>query len=101
MVRVLGTIYNMDMINLESTQTVPLTVTANGTIRIKGSRVTLDSVIHHFKLGATPEEIALKFPTLALVDIYATITYYLSRKNEVEEYLKEQDIVAEETRAFI
>jgi hypothetical protein len=51
-----------------------LKLTQNGTIVVEGTRVTLDSVVHHFKLGATAEEIAQKFPFLQLADVYAAIT---------------------------
>lgn len=79
------------MATLEETQTVPLALTEDGTIHIKGSRVSLDSVVHHFKLGATAEQIAHKFPSLDLADIYAAITYYLNHRETVEEYLRQQE----------
>jgi uncharacterized protein (DUF433 family) len=89
------------MITLDATQTLPLTMKEDGTIRITGSRVTLDSIIHHFKIGSTAEEIAQKFPSLKLADIYATITYYLNHQEKVEEYLQGQEAEAEKVRAFI
>ena len=79
------------MTTLETTQTVPLTLIEDGTIRITGSRVSLDSIVHHFKLGATPEQIAHKFPSLQLAYIYAAITYYLNHREAVEEYLRQQE----------
>ncbi len=85
-------VYNIyGMTTLDTTQVVPLTMTEDGTIRITGSRVTLDSVVHHFQLGATAEEIAHKFPSLNLADIYAVITYYLNHRESVEEYLQQQE----------
>lgn len=54
------------MVTLEETISMPLVVTEQGTIRIKGSRVSLDSIIHHFKLGATAEQIVESFPSLSL-----------------------------------
>jgi uncharacterized protein (DUF433 family) len=80
------------MMTLETTQTVPLTLTEDGTIRIKGSRVSLDSIVYHFKLGATAEQIAHKFPALELADIYAAITYYLNHRETVDEYLRQQEV---------
>src|SRR5205823_4576432 len=79
------------MMTLETTQTVPLTLTDEGTIRITGSRVSLDSIIHHYDLGATAEQIACKFQGLRLADIYAAIAYYLSHRGAVEEYLRQQE----------
>lgn len=58
------------MVGLEETISMPLVVTEQGTIRIKGSRVNLDSIIHHFKLGATAEQIVQSFPSLSLCDVY-------------------------------
>ena len=79
------------MTTLENTQTLPLRLTKDGTIRIAGSRVSLDSIVHHYKLGATAEQIAQKFPALDLADVYAAITYYLSHQETIEEYLRQQE----------
>ena len=38
--------------------------------------------------GASPEEILLRYPTLSLEKIHATILYYLAKKEEVEAYLE-------------
>ena len=83
------------MVALEETLSVPLTVTEHGTIRVKGSRVSLDSIVHHFKLGATAEQIAQSFPSLNLGDIYAAIAYYLAHREAVEEYLEQQEAEAD------
>ena len=80
------------MTTLEKTQTLPLRLTEDGTVRIASTRVSLDSVVHHYKLGATAEEIAQKFPSLDLADVYAAIAYYLKHTDEVEEYLREQEV---------
>jgi uncharacterized protein (DUF433 family) len=88
-------IINSIMVALEETINVPLTVTEQGTIRIKGSRVSLDSIIHHFKLGATAEQIVQSFPALSLGDIYSSIAYYLTHRQEIEEYLQQQEIEAD------
>lgn len=79
------------MVTLEETINVPLTVTEHGTIRVKGSRVSLDSIVHHFKLGATAEQIVQSFPSLSLGDVYSSIAYYLTHRPEVEEYLQQQE----------
>ena len=79
------------MSTLETTIRTPLTQWEDGTIRITGSRVPIDTVIYHFKLGATAEEISYKFPSLGLADIYGAIYYYLTNRGEVEEYLRQQE----------
>ena len=82
------------MVALEETISVPLAVTEHGTIRIKGSRVSLDSIIHHFKLGATAEQIVQSFPSISLGDVYSSIAYYLTHRQDVEEYLQQQETEA-------
>lgn len=43
---------------------MPLAVTEKGTINIKGSRGSLDSIIHHFNLGSTAEQFVQRVPSL-------------------------------------
>jgi uncharacterized protein (DUF433 family) len=89
------------MATLETTIVLPLTLTEDGTIRITGTRVSLDSVVHEYNQGATPEEIAVSFPALRIEDIYAAITYYLNNHEQVEEYLRQQEVDAEAIRRRI
>ena len=83
------------MVALEDTISVPLAMSDEGTIRIKGSRVSLDSVVHHFKLGATAEQIVQSFPSLNLGDVYSTIAYYRTHHEEIEKYLQQQEAEAD------
>jgi len=83
------------MVSVEETIATPLVVTDQGTIRIKGSRVSLDSIVHHFKLGATAEQIAQSFPSLSLGDVYSSIAYYLTHRPEIEEYLASQESMSD------
>lgn len=80
---------------LEETISMPLVVTEHGTIRIKGSRVSLDSIVHHFKFGATAEQFVQSFPSLSLGDVYSSIAYYLTHRQEIEAYLEEQETAAD------
>jgi uncharacterized protein (DUF433 family) len=66
---------------------VPLKADAEGTIRVAGTRLTLDTVVAAHHEGATPEEIAQRFPGVSLPDVYAVIGYYLRYRDEVEAYL--------------
>lgn len=59
------------------------------------SRVSLESVVHHYKLGATAEQIAESFPSLELGDVYTVIAYYLANRESVEAYLKQQEAEAD------
>ena len=57
-------------------------------IRIKGNRIGIEIVLEDYLEGASPEEILLRYPTLNLEKIHATILYYLAKKGEVETYLE-------------
>jgi len=50
--------------------------------RIAGSRVSLDSIVHAFRAGQTPEGILDDFPSLSLEQIYGTIAFYLHHREE-------------------
>lgn len=89
------------MTTLETTQILPLRLTEDGTIRIADSRVSLDSVLQHYKLGASAEQIAQKFPALDLADVYAAISYYLNHEETVEEYLRQQEAKGDEVQKQI
>ena len=68
-------------------------------VRIKGNRIDIEIVLEDYLQGASPEEILLRYPTLNLEKIHATILYYLAKKEEVEAYLKrvrQLDEVAEQ-----
>lgn len=56
-------------------------------IRIKGTRVGIEIVLRDYLEGATSEEIVLRYPTLSLEQVHATITYYLHHKDTVDAYL--------------
>jgi uncharacterized protein (DUF433 family) len=86
------------MIELKLTQSVPLTRNDDGAFRVAGSRVTLDSIVHQFKCGATAEQIQEDFPSVTLSDIYSVIAYYLQHSRAVEDYLSEQARAAGEVR---
>lgn len=58
----------------------------------------MTSVIHHFNLGATAEQIAHKFPALQLTDVYAVIAYYLANRQTVDDYVQRQNAKAEAVR---
>jgi len=89
------------MTTLEKTQAMPLRLTEDGTIRIADSRVSLDSIVHHYKLGASAEQITQKYPALDLADVYAAITYYLNNEETIEEYLRRQEKAGDEVQEGI
>jgi uncharacterized protein (DUF433 family) len=56
---------------------------------IKGTRVSLDSVVCAFLRGESPEGIVESFPALTLEQVYGALSYYLAHREAVDEYLSE------------
>jgi uncharacterized protein (DUF433 family) len=71
---------------LTLTQTTPLFEDKDGTIRIVGSRIPLDTIVYEFNQGATAEQIQDSFPSLSLRSIYGALAFYLEHQAAVEEY---------------
>jgi uncharacterized protein (DUF433 family) len=56
---------------------------------LKGTRISLDSIVYAFLDGESPESIAQNFPLLSLEQIYGGITFYLANRELIDAYLKE------------
>lgn len=55
---------------------------------VRGSRVSLESLVHAFHDGLSAEAIAREcFPTLTLEQVYGAVTAYLANRAEVDAYL--------------
>jgi uncharacterized protein (DUF433 family) len=64
----------------------------DGGYYIAGTRIALDSIVHAFRNGESPDEILRSFPMAGpVVKIYGAITFFLENKEKVEEYLKDQE----------
>ncbi len=69
-----------------------------GTYRIDGTRVSLDSVVYAYRRGASPESIQCSFPLLTLEQIHGALAFYLSHQQEVDKYLTEGEEEFEKLR---
>jgi uncharacterized protein (DUF433 family) len=58
--------------------------------RVSGSRVSLDSVVHAYWEGKSPEAIVEEFPGLSAEQVYGAIAFYLRNKAEIDHYLMQQ-----------
>lgn len=56
---------------------------------VRGTRVSLDSVVYGFLNGDSAETIRDNFPSLSLAQVYGAITYYLEHQDEIERYLQD------------
>jgi flavin-binding protein dodecin/uncharacterized protein (DUF433 family) len=70
---------------------VPLRFDEEGTARVGGTRVTLDSVVSAFRDGEPAEGIAGRFPSLALGDVYAVLGWCLRHQRWVDAYMARRD----------
>jgi uncharacterized protein (DUF433 family) len=68
-----------------------ITVAREGLWRVSGTRVSVDSVVHAFWRGSTPEQIVQDYEALSLAQVYGVIHFYLTHSAVVDAYLKEQD----------
>ncbi|MCC6362642.1 MAG: DUF433 domain-containing protein [Bryobacterales bacterium] len=62
----------------------------HGSFYLIGSRVPLARIVYEFQNGAAPETIRLDYPALTLEQVYGAITFYLSKKEEVEKDMAER-----------
>jgi uncharacterized protein (DUF433 family) len=77
---------------------VPLVTGVDGVIRVRGTRITLDTVLAAFRDGATAEEIVQQYPSISLADVYQVIGYCLRRSSEIEAYFAQRRETGRATR---
>jgi uncharacterized protein (DUF433 family) len=67
-------------------------------MRVRGTRVTLDTGLAAFREGATPEAIVQQYPSISLADVYQVIGYCLSQSSEIDAYLSERRATGQTAR---
>jgi uncharacterized protein (DUF433 family) len=63
----------------------------DGSYYVAGERVSLDSIVHAFRRGESPESICQNFEVLRLEEVYGAITYYLANQTDIDAYLIRQN----------
>jgi uncharacterized protein (DUF433 family) len=61
----------------------------NGGYYVRGSRVSLASIVYEYRDGAAAESIRQNFPTLSLEQIHGAIAFYLGHQEQVETHLQQ------------
>ena len=74
---------------------VPLVQLENGAIRVRDSRVTLETIVHRMQMGNTIERIHSGFPTVSISQIKDILAWYRDNKAEADEYLQQIEEEAE------
>ena len=62
----------------------------DGNYYVSGTRISLDSLIHAFHRGESPETICQNFELLHLEEVYGAIAYYLANQVTLDAYLLSQ-----------
>jgi uncharacterized protein (DUF433 family) len=62
----------------------------DGNYYIAGTRISLDSIVHAFRRGESPETICQNFELLRLEDVYGAIAYYLADQSAIDAYMIRQ-----------
>lgn len=72
--------------------------TPEGGWRLSGSRVSLDSIVHAYWEGLSPEATVEEFPSLSLEQVHGALAFYLRHQEEIDRYLAAQDARWEQLR---
>lgn len=62
----------------------------DGNYYVAGTRISLDSIVHAFRRGESPETICQNFELLRLEDVYGAIAHYLANQADIDAYLIRQ-----------
>ena len=58
-------------------------------IRIKGTRVGIETILtDYLDLGLSSEQIAVRYGTITLEQVYASLTYYWRNREAMDTYLR-------------
>jgi len=63
----------------------------DGNYYVAGTRISLDSIVHAFRRGESPETICQNFELLRLEEVYGAIAYYLANQADIDAYLIRQN----------
>jgi uncharacterized protein (DUF433 family) len=64
-----------------------LQVWEDGSVRVAGTRVRLETLITAYRQGEAPSEIAANYGDLPPATVHAVVAYYLAHRQEVDEYV--------------
>jgi len=62
----------------------------DGNYYVAATRISLDSIVHAFRRGESPETICQNFELLRLEEVYGAIAYYLANQADIDGYLARQ-----------
>ena len=82
-------------------ESVPLVQLENGAVRVRNSRVTLETIVIRTQVGDTIEDIHRGFPTVSVSQIKEILAWYFDNKAEADEYLQQIEEESRKLRQWI
>ena len=64
-----------------------------GRPKIAGTGLSVSRIAGWYRMGLTPEEIALEYPHLTLAQVHGALAYYHANREEIEADLAEEALV--------
>src|ERR1700726_500221 len=65
-----------------------------GRPKVAGTGLTVSRIAGWYKMGMTPEEIALEYPHLTLAQVHAALAYYHANRDEIEADIAQEEAAA-------
>src|ERR1043165_580943 len=65
-----------------------------GRPKIAGTGLTVSRIVGWYKMGMSPEEIALEYPHLTLAQVHAALAYYHANRTEIEADISQDEAAA-------
>src|SRR5579871_5833267 len=65
-----------------------------GRPKIAGTGLTVRRLVGWYKMGVTPEEIALEYPHLTLAQVHAALAYYHANREEIDTDISQEEQMA-------
>src|SRR3954469_17879640 len=71
-----------------------------GRPKIAGTGLTVGRIVSWYKMGLTPEEIALEYPHLTLAQVHGALAYYHANREEIEVELAQEELTSATSAPF-
>ncbi len=65
-----------------------------GRPKIAGTGISVSRIAGCYRMGLTPEEIALEYPHLTLAQVHGALAYYHANRDEIEADLAQEEAAA-------
>ena len=62
--------------------------------KIAGTGLTVRRIVGWYKMGMTPEDIALEYPHLTLAQVHAALAYYHANREEIDGDISQDEAAA-------